>query len=146
MSLLTTEIIHFTVTVLIATFIYYKFRSWKLVFLCLSAGMLIDADHFIDYFILTDFSPLNVYAVLNSSQYIQTGRTFLFFHGYEYVVLFFILAGGFKKWRPVFFTLGLAILGHLLVDQFTNNPAPFAYFIIYRWSKHFEFAKLFFPY
>ena len=119
MSLLESEIIHLTITALLAVLIYIKFKSAKLVVLCFIVGMLIDLDHLFDYFLFNNFCCFDFQEFLSGVYFGESGKCYIPLHGYEYVILSGFLAYKFKRYSSIFITIGLAMFGHLLVDQFT---------------------------
>ena len=102
-------------------------------------SIFIDLDHFIDYFLYVDFSRFNLAEFLAVDYVLEVNKIYVLFHGWEFVLLFLLLANIFKKYQPILLTIGLAVFGHLLVDQFTNGAVFFSYSLIYRFINDFSY-------
>lgn len=99
----------------------------------LLGGVLIDIDHFLDHFLSFGFN-FNYEYFINGEYFLKSNKAYIFFHGFEYVVLFGVLAlfakARFRK--MIFIAIALGMLSHLLIDTFLfPNPIK-GYFILYR--------------
>lgn len=94
-----------------------------------ATGVLIDADHVLDYF---------NYFARNDRRHV-----YLLFHGWEFSLV--ALAAVIGIWyHPVLLAAVLGHLGHLVGDQLHNKPIhPMAYSFIYRASVGFSRERLF---
>ncbi len=99
----------------------------------LIGGFLIDVDHFIDYFFVFG-TYFNFDYFMRGLQFEISGKTYVFFHAFEYVIISAIIALLVKSTRTklIFFTLALAMLLHLLTDMALFNIPFQQYFIVYR--------------
>ena len=52
------------------------------------------------------------------------------------------LVSWLSGWNPIILAATLAHLGHLVTDQFTNNPPTLTYFLLYRLAKRFRAREL----
>jgi len=96
-------------------------------------GVLIDLDHFIDHLLAFGLN-FNYEYFINGEYFLRSGKTYIFFHGFEYAVLFGIAAVFIKskKWKMILSALTFGMLSHLLIDTFLfTNPIK-GYFILYR--------------
>lgn len=96
-----------------------------------AAGVLVDADHILDYF--------------NWYWRRDLRRVFLLLHGWEMGVvgLLVVLAGAY---HPVFLAAVLGYLGHLVGDHLANKPLhPLSYSIVFRAFHGFDHTRLFAP-
>lgn len=96
-------------------------------------GVLIDVDHFLDHFLAFGFN-FNYDHFINGEYFVRTGNTYIIFHGFEYVILFAILAVFFKnkKIKMIMIALTLGMFSHLLIDTFLFPNPIMGYFILYR--------------
>ena len=94
-----------------------------------SSGVLIDADHALDFY--------NLYVKKDRR------RLFLLLHGWEYGILGLVLiAAGWH--HPLLVAAVLGHLGHLTADQIDNRPVNvLAYFVAYRLYCRFDLKRLF---
>ena len=63
-------------------------------------GVLIDLDHFIDNFLAFGLN-FNYDYFMKGEYFLRSGKTYVFFHGFEYIVFFGITAilTNSKKWK-----------------------------------------------
>jgi len=108
---------------------------------CLFSGVLIDIDHYLDYYLFhrklpADFEDMRLYCAN-----VRRGKLYLFLHAWESILIlwFFIhLLGLGEMWIGL--ALGLTL--HVLGDNLVNPLKPFAYFFTYRVLHRFARAKL----
>lgn len=96
-------------------------------------GVLIDIDHFLDHFLSFGFN-FNYDYFIKGEYFLKSNKAYIVFHGFEYVVLFGVLALFVKARirKMVFIAIALGMLSHLLIDIFLfPNPIK-SYFILYR--------------
>lgn len=110
-------------------------RSGKLRDFLLAVGvsLVVDADHFIDLF-LWNKGKFYLFDVFSADYFRQSGKLYIFFHAYEYVLLLIILA----RWNKIFLVVALALLGHLIIDQLSYGPLEPNYFLLYRLFNNFS--------
>jgi len=95
-------------------------------------GVLIDVDHFIDHFL--SFGLNFNYDYFIKGEYFLKSKAYIVFHGFEYVIIFGVLALFLKTRKKKMMLMGLALgmLSHLLIDILLfPNPIK-GYFILYR--------------
>lgn len=99
----------------------------------LLSGVFIDLDHFVDHFLTFGFH-FNYDYFIRGEYFLRTGKTYILFHGFEYVILLGILSifSKAKKIKMILIALGLAMLFHLIVDILLFSIPIKNYFIIYR--------------
>ena len=96
-------------------------------------GVLIDLDHFIDHFLAFGLS-FNYDYFIKGEYFLKSGKAYILFHGFEYVVILWIAVIFIKSKRNkmVLCAFVLAMFSHLLIDTFLfTNPIK-GYFILYR--------------
>ena len=139
------ESIHIVASV-IAGLIAWKLhkRFWGSMLAAFLGGVLIDLDHFIDYFMV--FGPtFNLNYFIHGYQFLKSGKVHIFFHAWEYIVPLFLLFLVVKKnkfWATFIVAFTLAMFSHLLIDTLTNDMYFKAYFITKRVEVNFDTEKL----
>lgn len=128
---------HHVVTSFAAAFCaYVVFRSLAAAGGILVGGVLIDIDHFLDYFLHRGMR-LDIRELCHLSYNNLFPKLFLILHSYELLVLTW--AAYLLGIRNYFF-LGCAIgfTIHIFLDQVFNYSRPLSYFFTYRLIKGFE--------
>jgi len=93
----------------------------------LGAGVLVDADHSVDYF---------RWFVLKNR-----GRVLYLLHAWEYLPLL-VLASAISDWNPLVLGATAGYLSHLVADQWANKAYALTYSIIYRAAHGFRIQKV----
>jgi hypothetical protein len=138
------EAAHFLVTLGIALILFWRFQDWRLIVACLLAGIFIDIDHLLDYFLYYGFSSgsVGIKETLADVNYFDLSeKVIVFFHGWEFVPLTWILGKwlGIKlKIRGLEWALALSYFGHLLVDHFSFPHHPLGYSFVFRLLNKFS--------
>jgi hypothetical protein len=132
---------HVAFSTTISVFLFLVFKSWYLSVTCLLSGILIDLDHFIDYYreqgINLDIK--NFFTICENAQF---ERVFLVLHGWEWILLC-AAAGWVSGWNPLVTGVAIGLGQHLILDAFYNSTSVRTYSIIWRWSKGFVFDSTF---
>lgn len=137
MSLILHELIHFFVALAIAGFIYLKWRNWKLVVWVFAVGIFLDIDHLIDCYLTNgDFN------VFENSYFATSQKAYVLLHSWELLIPWWIWIIYSKKYS-LGWTISLAFVGHLLIDQFSYSSQPLTYFLTYRILHGFDLSELF---
>ena len=139
MDLLTAEIIHFCLGLIIGLIGFYIWKDKRLILFAIPVSMLIDLDHLIDYWLYLDHFSFNLKEFLSGSYFSASKKFYVVFHGYEYSAILLFLAQIFKKYGPYLLTGAIAILTHLLFDVISNNLPLISYSIIFRMFNNFSF-------
>ncbi|MFH1560299.1 MAG: hypothetical protein ABID84_02660 [Chloroflexota bacterium] len=93
----------------------------------LLVGVFLDLDHLLDYY---------RWLILD-----QTHRLLLFLHSYELLIPALFISYT-SHWNPLAIAGTLALLGHLLTDQLTNQVRPMGYFFTYRALNSFRTSAM----
>ena len=103
------------------------------IFFALLSGVFIDLDHFLDHFLTFGFH-FNYDYFIRGEYFLRTGKTYIVFHGFEYVIILGILSIFLqdKKKKMIFIALTLAMFFHLIVDILLFSIPIKNYFILYR--------------
>lgn len=106
-----------------------------------AAAVLIDLDHFVDYWRETGFN-LDIPRFL--PWFVNRGpkRIWIGLHGWEWplALLAAALGAGLPAWV---WALAAGMLSHLLLDQRYNELKPLSYFFFWRWRLGFAIAPLY---
>lgn len=144
MSLIAHLSIHF-LSGLIAGFIIW--RIWKKPVLsylfAILGSVFVDLDHLIDYFIAFDWNFKLEY-FLKGYQFLENGKIYVLFHGWEYVVILIVLAVILKSKvaKSIVLALALGLFFHVSEDVFLNNIPAKSYSVVYRVKNNFSIQKL----
>ena len=129
---------HIAVTLIVSFVIFKIYLSFTLVALVVTGGILIDVDHFIDYFLYAGLKfNLKKFALID---FLKSGKVYLFFHSWELIVFIYIIGSllGVGKYS---LALSSGMLGHLLVDSiFQKTFLPYSLF--YRIWYNFDANKI----
>ena len=116
-------------------------HSWPATAICFLSGVLIDVDHYLEYFIIKKKFPYRYQDLVNFCHYSKTDKVYLIFHAYELLLLLWLAIYFFHL---NVFVLGLAVgvTTHIIFDQFTNPIKPLFYFLSYRFANYFVKSKM----
>lgn len=136
-ELLVHEVLHLIIGTLLGFTLFKITRKKEVILWVILASLLIDIDHLVDYFLAYGFS-FNL-SVVSSGEYFDLNKkAILPFHSWE-VALISVSLGFIKsiRYRIIFLSIGVGMLGHLLVDQVTNAPPRDFFFILVRITHDF---------
>lgn len=129
---------HIVVTLIVSIVIYKIYLSFTLVALVVVGGILIDVDHFIDYFLYAGLKfNLKKFALID---FLKSGKIYIFFHSWE-LVIFIYFTGLLLGLGRYTLALSLGMLGHLLVDSLFQK-AFLPYSLFYRMWYNFDAHKI----
>lgn len=135
------ELQHLLLTSIIAIFLFWRYRDWRLIPICFLFGFFIDVDHLFDYFVSYGFN-FNLSCFFDVCSYIeQSKKVYVLFHGWEYIAIFWLIAkwiGKRKKIKGLEWAVSLSYFGHIFLDNFSFSHHPFSYFFIYRLLNNFS--------
>lgn len=132
-------LIHLFFALLAGFFVWEKWRKPAISFLAAFAGgFLVDLDHLIDYFLHFGFDFRLDY-FFGNRHFIESGKNYIFFHGWEYAVilLIFALILKSKTIKSLLLALALGMFFHLSADVYLNRMPFLSYSIIYRATNNF---------
>lgn len=107
------------------------------------SGVDVDFDHFIDYYLALGFH-WNWEHFKVGYQFLKSDKLYIFFHGWEYIIVF-LIAGFIFRAKPVksvFFALALGLAFHLSADVVIDGLSPRSYSIIFRARNNFDIEKM----
>lgn len=133
--------VHFVLTAVIAGFLFWRFKDWRLVLIAFLVGIFIDVDHWFDYFAYFGLK-LNFSNFFNVASYvIPASKIYVLLHGWEFAIPFWLIGrwlGKKFKIKGLEWAVTLSYLGHLLWDHFSFPHHPLAYSFIYRLVNSFS--------
>ncbi len=102
-------------------------------------GVLIDLDHFIDNLLAFGWN-FNYGYFITGEYFLKTGKTYVFFHGFEYLIILFVVFffAKTKMIKMILLSLTLAMAFHLGVDIIFYSIPIKNYFILYRIFNDFK--------
>ena len=139
--LIISELQHFSVTLVIAFFLYRRYRDWRLIPICFLFGFFIDIDHWFDYFAYYGLN-INLAKFFDTASYIEpSGKIYVLLHGWEFIPVFGFIGRVFEKrlkikglvWAVIF-----SYVAHLLLDYFSFPHHPLSFSFIYRLLNNFS--------
>lgn len=123
---------HVVLSLVLAVFFWYRTGAWLWPLLTVVGGVLIDLDHFVDYFLYYG-AKLNVGDFFNY-RYRASGKCYIFFHSWELMIFLWISSLFFRWLIP----LASGVTLHLLIDQIPRHGLNLKVFsLVYRWRQGF---------
>jgi len=119
---------------------------WASFLSAIIGGVLIDLDHFIDYFLVFG-KNFRLDYFNNGYQFLKSGNLYIFFHAWEYAIILMLLVFTIKSkaLKSVFLGLALGLLLHIGTDVVVDRIPPKTYLIINRIDKNFKLKELISP-
>lgn len=117
------------------------FKSWGLAAASFITGIFIDLDHIADVVREHGWST-KIKEFFHICHNAQFDRIVLFFHGWEWLLLWSI-AAWLTDWNPWVTGAVIGIAHHLVLDTFHNTYSLHSYSLIWRWKKDFDFDTVF---
>lgn len=127
---------HLGISLSLSAIIFAFTENYPLASSSFLAGIVIDFDHFFDYF-RSEGIKFDLYDFFHRCENCGIKKFYLLLHSYELLFLSALVVY-FTPPNPL--TLGILIgfSQHLLLDQISNAAHPFVYFFIYRWRNNFS--------
>ncbi|NQT32702.1 MAG: hypothetical protein HQ594_03405 [Candidatus Omnitrophica bacterium] len=128
--------IHLILALVLAAFFYWLTGRWVWPILGIAGGILIDIDHFVDYF--NHYGLKFVFSDFYCQNYGVSGKRYVFLHSWEIIILLWLISRWVLWITPI--VTGMTI--HLLADYIFHQHMHFIYFsLIYRWYHKFEVTE-----
>ena len=129
---------HLVLTLILAGFFRWLTDGWTWSVLGIIGGILIDLDHFVDYFLY--YGPKINLSDFFNHRYLASGKCYIFLHSWEVIMLMWIFSFYFFWLTPV--AAGMTL--HLLTDWFFGSHSRLIHLsLIYRWHHKFNTDKIF---
>jgi len=116
-------------------------KDYSLALSSFLAGVLIDLDHFFDYF-KSEGIKFNLNDFFHRCENFEIKKFYLLSHSYE-LLLLLVLVVYLTPPHPLTLGILLGFTQHLLLDQISNGAHPLGYFLIYRWRNGFAGKYIF---
>lgn len=107
----------------------------------LLSGVLIDLDHWFDYFVHAGKIKIDVKDFFNKCNNTEFNRYFLLLHSYEFIAVLVIITFIYKT--NILTGLSLGFGSHMLIDTLNWPKGAKCYSLIYRIAVRFEGEKIF---
>ena len=116
-------------------------RDWRTMLISLVFGVLVDVDHFIDYWYSEGRVTFDLETFMGTRYFKKRGRIFVLFHAWEYLPLLYFLWQAWKgrKWAVA---ATAAMSTHVVFDHFLNDLKPLGYFLWWRIKHRFNAAVI----
>jgi len=115
-----------------------KIFPYKNVLLGLFVTIVVDVDHLVEYFLCKKNLSFNLKEFIDLNFFELLGKTYLFMHAWEWVVLlviaYFLLE---RKYKFILF-IALGVFAQLLVDSLSYGFDWRVYFITFRYLNDFN--------
>jgi len=116
-------------------------HSWPATLVCFLSGILIDLDHYLEYYFHRGKFPWRYKDLVDFCMPYKENKVYLIFHAYEHLVILWALIYCFQM-NSLWVGMALGLSVHLMFDQFTNPIKPMAYFLIFRAQNKFDTVKI----
>lgn len=132
---------HIISSLVLSVVILFFTRSITAGLVALLAGVFIDIDHLVDFWISKPKNPFSVKAFIDSDSYVKINkRIFVPLHAWEWVFLLFVVSYQLNWLLLFIFALSLGL--HLILDTlyhiWQEKGSPLVYFITFRLIKKFR--------
>lgn len=107
----------------------------------LASGILIDADHLVDY-VAFNPPPYGLQHLLDTYYNNRLTHVLLPLHAWEWVAVLLISAAA-SHWHPLLTGLAIGMGHHMLLDQAYNKPFPLGYFLAWRLYCRLAYGRCF---
>ncbi len=129
-------IYHAAVSLMISALVWLWLRSISAALGCFLAGVFVDLDHIIDYYLAYGgrFRPRHLCYVFEFEAF---NNILVLLHAWEWIPVALLIVW-LTDWQPVGLGLVIGFTIHLILDHLINNHSPWAYFISYRLAHCFS--------
>jgi hypothetical protein len=133
---------HLIASTVISAGIYAATRSPEAAVGSFAAGVFIDIDHVLDYWIQHPFKLDLVHFFATCEEY-KLKKTYLFLHSFEFILPLALLV--YYTRSPWLAGMALGWSQHVIFDYFNNFTTTKGYFLIYRALHGFNIRNVFTP-
>ncbi len=131
---------HVATAPLLASILWLANRPGDEIVVATATSILVDIDHFPDYFLEYGFKIPNLHHFFEACYNEAFSKFYLLLHSLE---ICFLLIIGYFIGYPLIGALGIGILYHLVWDQVYNNTFWGTYSLVYRFYVGFEAKRIF---
>ena len=125
--------LHLAVSVAMAVYFYWLTGGWSWPVLAIIGGVLIDMDHFVDYFLHfgLNFNILGFF----THRHLASGKIYVLLHSWELVIALWLGSLAFLWITP----LAAGMTAHLLIDTFSRRKKSILFYsLFYRIGRGFS--------
>lgn len=126
---------HFAASVVLGGIFFYLTGSLQASMLCFLSGILLDADHLVDFWIYK--GRITFSKEIYQHFYEKFGRVPVLLHSVELLVPIWLL-GYLDNSYLISLAISIGVLSHLVSDFLSYELHPLSYSLIYRISKKFD--------
>ena len=134
---------HLLISTGISVGLQMTLHSWPATAACFLSGVLIDVDHYVEFYLHKKKIPQYQELVDFCIPY-RESKVYLIFHAWEYLAALWFLIFWYHL-DAVWVGMGIGLTVHMALDQFSNPVYPLGYFLAYRIKHGFRSAQLFKP-
>ena len=116
------------------------FKSFGDAAVCFLAGVLIDLDHIIDYYLNYGFT-VSIKKIYNCCEMMDLKKLYIVLHSYELIAFLWAAIYIFslsKFWQAI----ALGLTQHIILDQLFNPIRTFGYLFTYRFFNAFDADRI----
>ncbi len=125
----------------ISSLIFVYIRSYTAAIWSFIAGISIDLDHIIDYYINETVS-IDIKKMIATYVTFKYKKPYVIFHSLEILLILWLMTLS-KNCNAVLLGIALGATQHMIFDQVSNALSPFTYFFTFRLIKGFNKYRLF---
>jgi len=137
---------HVAASALISGGLYTISGSWGLTAASLLSGILVDADHIADYWLIHGlrFDLKQLFSYFDEHNFERRKKLFFIFHGWEWLIIA-VVSAWLTDWNHWFTGLAIGYGQHMVLDELYNNaryrlrPHVLGYSLLWRWKNGFNF-------
>ena len=127
---------HAFASALISMVFLYFTKSPSAALLCFLAGVLIDADHLLDFWMYK--GKIVISREVFGHFYEGFGKIYVVLHSFEIIAALLLLGFALQEVGTYMFGVAVGMLTHIILDFFSYELHPAGYFITYRILKGFD--------
>ncbi len=132
---------HIVLSAAVSGAVFAVSRSWPMTVSSFVIGVLLDADHVLEY--LREFGVrVDVAHFFRASYEREYTKVYLWLHAWEWLPLL-VLAAWWSGWNGWLAGVLIGWTQHMIADQIANTPHAWSYFLIGRWRHQFDHQKAF---
>ena len=120
----------------ISILVWVYFKSAGYAAISFIAGVFIDLDHLIDYYLNHPFTA-RIKEIYATCAAMRLKKIYIVLHSYELIILLWISIFAFglgNFWKAI----AIGMTQHIIFDQITNPINTYGYFLAYRITKGFN--------
>ena len=131
---------HIAVSVVFSAVLYLIFKSISLSVAAFLSGFLIDLDHVLECYINYG-RKFNIWQTIKVCENCELKKAYLFLHSYELILAYSAMVCWLGL-GPAWYGIALGLALHIILDAFFNSYHPNGLFLLERYKKKFEYAKI----